>query len=341
MRADILIEHAEEIEILWSRRRAVLWSPHETLLTLATLERRLDAHIDGLALDRERAHECFERGLTGSDPDAAFMSAATLLRQRSVSSQERVLHALRTSPPKAVQGVREALAYEALHPFIAERLTDWSLGDEVPLREAAIGVLRSHGNVTPAPPGPALDEVRAICQEPARASVRWVFRLGCLGEPADVAELFTLAAHPALAEAAVRALGSLGCVEAIEPLLDLMREDATAPAAGEAFWRITGIKPAHRDMLPAAEDARFEETRPWPDAEAVRREWRDNVQKFSPAQRRRYGLPLDGKQWLEQPHSGDLLTRREEITRLRSHRPGTLEKLELDAPASRQRLWAH
>jgi hypothetical protein len=340
-RSDILTEHAEEIEILWSRRRAALCSPRETLDTLAALERRLNAHIDGLALDADGAHECFERGLTGDDPDAAFMSAVTLLRQKSLSSIERVFAALAAARPAAREGIGEALRYEALSRAVEQHLEDVLVdGAGGPVAAVAVAALIAHGRRPWPADGPSLVRARAACNRP-NADAASLFVLGCVGDASDVRVLADAAATPAGTEAAIRALGSLGISEAVDALVDLMKTDACSPAAGEAFWRITGLEVVPRtDGPPPDGDEHFEETRPWPDAQRTLALWERHAQAFGAGRRWRYGRPIDCRRWLEDPHQGDLLTRREEITRLRATDPGALAKLDLDAPASRQRLWA-
>ena len=393
MRADILIEHGEEIEILWSRRASALRSPRETLATLAELERRIDAHLDGLALDRDGAHACFERGLSGSDADAAFAAAAALLHQRTLSSRERVLAALPLAHPQAARGMRDALVYLTLDASVRERVSDWLASGEQRPVAVAIHVLGAHGLLDAdalvplladaraevrlaaasiaARAGVGVDALRPLADEAdvrvrdaalaalahagapeALARVRRELAggpatgealelLGALGDASDVALLArAAAARGRNAEAAIRALGALGVVAAVPELLELMRGAAVAPAAGEAFRRITGIEPpadAARADAEADDDARFEELRPWPDADATAARWREAANAFASEARWRLGEPLDARAWRTDPHAGDLQTRREEITRLRAAEPGALKHLDLDAPASRQR----
>jgi hypothetical protein len=341
LRSDIMTEHSEEIEILWSRRRSALWSPRETLDTLATLERRLDAHIDGLALDTDGAHECFERGLNGGDADAAFASAATLLRQKSLSSIGRVFGALAAARPGARAGIGEALRYEPLAPAVEQRLEDALVGaSDGPVAVIAGAALLAHDRRPWRATGPSLAIARAACSRPGSDAAS-LFVLGCAGDASDVPALARAAEAPATAESAIRALGSLAIPEAVEALVDLMRWEASGPAAGEAFWRITGLDVVPRAALPSDEaDEHFEETRPRPDATRTRALWVSRAASLAGGGRWRQGRPIDARCWLAAPHAGDLLTRREEITRLRANDPGALAKLDLDAPASRQRLWA-
>ena len=50
----------------------------------------------------------------------------------------------------------------------------------------------------------------------------------------------------------------------------------------------------------------------------------------------RNGAPLETERWRSTPGAGDLLTRREEITRLRMQVAGLYRNLEFEAPARRQ-----
>ena len=341
MRADILIEHSEEIEILWSRRRGALWSSRETLDTLARLERRIDSHIAGLALDTDGTQECFERGLAGDDPDAAFMSAATLLRHRSPSSTSRVFAALAGSRHGSRAGIGEALRYEALSPAVEQHLEDALIqGADEGIAAIATEALLTHGRRACPSDGPSLDRARNACNGP-QPDTASLFVLGCAGGASDVPALAAAATTPAHSESAIRALGSLGIFEAADALVDLMMMETLGPAAGEAFRRITGIDIVScRVAQPDAEDERFEETRPFPDQARTLERWQEHRAAFPRNGRRmRQGRPIDCREWLGDPHQGDLLTRREEITRLRANDPGALANLDLDAPASRQRLW--
>jgi len=304
IRPDILDEHAEEIEILWARRRDALWSHRETLESLEDLERRLDAHIDGLALDAEGAHECFARGLEGDDADAAFAAAAALLRQRTAGARERVHAAEKTASAGARRGIHEAIGFENPRPHVALQHR--------------------------------VDGARAACADPATATSTALFELGCLGVATDVAAIVRAARVPTLMEPAVRALGSLGLPAAVEALIALM-ETGAGPAAGVAFTRITGIEAVLRGDAPTDDDETFEETRPWPDAEATRARWESVSEAHTPDERRLHGRAIDEAAWLDAPHAGDLLTRREQIVRLRSRIPSALAKLDLDARAREQR----
>jgi hypothetical protein len=59
MRPDLMPEHLEMLEFLWSQRESVLSAPDWTLGDLAELEERFDAHLDetGISLSLYRTGE--------------------------------------------------------------------------------------------------------------------------------------------------------------------------------------------------------------------------------------------------------------------------------------------
>ena len=50
---DIITQHAEEVSFLWLLRDLAIRAPHYSLLELAELDDRLEAHIDGLRIAGE------------------------------------------------------------------------------------------------------------------------------------------------------------------------------------------------------------------------------------------------------------------------------------------------
>jgi hypothetical protein len=117
-----------------------------------------------------------------------------------------------------------------------------------------------------------------------------------------------------------------------------MSVPALARGAGAAFARITGIEvPAAPDPATEGEDEGFEDLRDVPDPVAAAELWAKHGGQLQPTARYRRGDRLDAARWRSDPHAGDLKTRFEEITRLRFGEPAFLRRLELEAPATRQR----
>lgn len=106
---DILEEHAEELQFLWSRRRRMLGSPRDTLRELLDLDERLEAHLQGLLVGGEQGLALLEPGLAGDDPVPAFCAGYALLRSRTQIAARRVLDVFLAAEAGRREGLREAL----------------------------------------------------------------------------------------------------------------------------------------------------------------------------------------------------------------------------------------
>jgi hypothetical protein len=182
--------------------------------------------------------------------------------------------------------------------------------------------------------------LREIAGRDAEATPQTLQLLGSVGDRRDVSLLAGRLASAPLAEAAMAALATLGYVEAIPVLIECMARDGAARGAGGAFHRITGLGAVPNEKRgPSREedDADFHDLRPLPDRELAARAWRAAAACFHPDSRYRNGDPLSSETWLLDPHRGDLLTRREELTRMWFGDPSRLATLDPDAPVSRQR----
>jgi uncharacterized protein (TIGR02270 family) len=393
---DILEEHLEETEILWSRRRSALGSPVLDLAGLEALEARLRAHLDGVALGVSEAPGGLEARLRGGDADEAFAAAAALLLTRGRDSRAHVLDALREATPHGRAGIVEALCHLPLAEEVERALRvivaaagDARLGpalevlsfhrripvaaiepavsaDDAGTRRAAARAIgrvggpaawnaalaedaeagvRDEALAAAARRGQpwALERLRNMCRDSRRVTPEAIRLLSCLGDRGDVETLLGLARRAELGEAALEGLATLGLVECIGPVLELVTDGRLARAAGEAFRRITGLEvPARRDEPQSTEreDRTFEDLRPLPDVDAMRASWRARASDFAPGRRWRHGQALSLERTTTAPHEGDLRTRREELTRLWARAPGLFPNLELDAPAARQRMAA-
>ena len=120
--------------------------------------------------------------------------------------------------------------------------------------------------------------------------------LGLSGDDASVTALAPLLAENGRAAAAALALGFSGRVSAADALLEAMREDELAPAAGEGFSAITGLvlEPpfSGRRPEPEDEDAPPPPDLPMPVAHRVSAWWKETRPKLDPAQRW-----LRGRRW--------------------------------------------
>jgi|GEM_PF-3433722 len=401
IRSDILVEHLEEADFLLGLRQRALASPDFDLPALAKLERRLDAHLDGLALGGERTRHELAAGLTADDPWRVAAMAAGMLAMDDRGASAQVLDLVPEDAAHPSPGVAVALRYLPLQPEVQQKLVSW-LEDKAPGRLAlAWRILGSHGVAIAADPATAADHddpaVRAAVAEAlgygqtprmdllarlwrdedlevrhqaalSRARIgdpdlltnlretigateqppSWEIELlACLGDRSDVDLLVRMVAEAPPdaphAEAAIDGLATLGLAEAVPALLTAMEGAVPlATAAGQAFVRITGLElPAlpETEVSPEEEDETFEDLRPRPDPVRCRELWAELADAWASETRWRQGKELDSASWLAQPADGDLLTRREEITRLRYYEPAAWSTLELDARADRQQGW--
>src|SRR5258706_1328236 len=387
---DIVDEHLEEAEILWSRRRGALRSSSLNLSRLGALEARLEAHLDGIAPGLDARLTACEDALDAGDEDRAFVAAALLLRSGAPSHAPRALEGLSRRAPASRRGILEALCHLPLAESTRSTLEGLVRGADGPCAAAALEVLGFHrvldASLLPRLAGAGAPEVRlAVAQAAgrvpvapelidelardrdvrvrdaaiqaaiqrglpsARARLREIAASGaatravlgllaCVGDAQDVAVLRPRLESPAFGEAALGGLATLGYPGAVPMMLEAMEVSFLARAAGQAFVRLTGIElPELAAATPDDQDAHFEELRPFPDAAATRLAWRQRADAFDPGLRWRGGRSLRADDWIEDPHRGDLLTRREELMRLWATRPGMAPAIELDAPAAMQR----
>lgn len=107
---DVLEEHLEELQFLWSLRRDTLLSPERTRRDLVRLESRIDAHAEGLLVARGDLFDLVGADLASDDPSAAFAAGLLLLRSGRAGARA-VVNAFRISAGGGRQGLSEALAY--------------------------------------------------------------------------------------------------------------------------------------------------------------------------------------------------------------------------------------
>ena len=125
MLLDILEEHLEEAELLARRRDAALGSDAMDLAGLHTLELRLDAHLDALAITGGSVLSELGEDLGGSGGHVAFAWAAASLCTRTPSRREDVLRAARGASSPETTGVVSAWCYAPLDPSVRARLGAW------------------------------------------------------------------------------------------------------------------------------------------------------------------------------------------------------------------------
>ncbi|MEZ4301230.1 MAG: TIGR02270 family protein [Polyangiaceae bacterium] len=136
MIVEILARHADELAFLWFRRDAAAVAPHHDARTLAALDERLDAHLDGLRIAGPQGLEISVAALDPEEPGSAFTVAVLAAEQASLEAMKPAL-ALADSPPVA-RAVASALAWV---PFAqAEKVLPALLSPEAPPSHLFIGL---------------------------------------------------------------------------------------------------------------------------------------------------------------------------------------------------------
>lgn len=170
----------------------------------------------------------------------------------------------------------------------------------------------------------ALGRCRAAIVERRDEAADAIVLLAHAGHADDLRLLVDAASDPVLARVAVMAMGVLGRVHALDPLLRCVRDPALARLAGDAMRVIIGVdlkgeqltiaKPGHPAAAVAQEDDEElvedpDEGLPWPDPEKLAVWWRMNASRFEKSGRYRDGKPHGRDDLLDTLRYGHLLAR--------------------------------
>lgn len=96
---DIVEQHFDEASFLWSQRDFAVTSPLYSLQTLAELDERVEAHIDGLRVAGNFGWELCEKGLDDEDPGTIFTAAMVAFESGVQERIELVVETCANSPP--------------------------------------------------------------------------------------------------------------------------------------------------------------------------------------------------------------------------------------------------
>jgi len=76
----VVSQHAEEAAFLWTMRNRAVGEPHYSLLDLAALDERVEAHVDGLTVSRDVGWKFCKRDLSYEGPGEVFAAATLAFR---------------------------------------------------------------------------------------------------------------------------------------------------------------------------------------------------------------------------------------------------------------------
>ena len=106
---DLLEQHYEELQFLWTRRQSALRSPTVAMRAFSALEERIEGHVQGLLVAQGRAIPLLEEGLATEESAVAFAASYPLLRLGTDKARSLVLGAFNSATGGAGEGIRQAL----------------------------------------------------------------------------------------------------------------------------------------------------------------------------------------------------------------------------------------
>jgi len=145
---DLVEEHFEELAFLWGQRRGALASPRYFPRDLDRLEKRIEAHLQGLLIAGDELGEFVRPGLEGDDADEAFAAGFGLLRSRIPGAPDKVWEAFASARGPAADGLAEAFAHGPADTLLS-RLEDEARSAPPDRSVAAAEALALRGRLRP------------------------------------------------------------------------------------------------------------------------------------------------------------------------------------------------
>ncbi|MET0355129.1 MAG: hypothetical protein ABW044_00050, partial [Cellvibrio sp.] len=126
---DIYAQLAGDGAFLWQLRSSALTQPNYHPNDLVELERRIDAHLDGLMTGPDDAWEICEEALELHQPGEVFAAAVLAFRSLDINKIQRAVESGLASP-QGFRGLTSALAWlpdRLCHSWIKKFLTSKDL----------------------------------------------------------------------------------------------------------------------------------------------------------------------------------------------------------------------
>lgn len=229
---DVLEEHYETLDFLWTQRRDSLHSADITHRDLVDRDERIAAHSDGLLLAGPDGIEIIAPGLASDEGSFSLASGFVLLAARSAPAAKTVISVFQDASPKARDGLGLALCYGPVQHTEAELQTVVAQASP-PVAAAAAEVLAFHGQL--ADPGGWL---ATFAEDPNPTVRARAWRITALAAGAGAARL-PLLERPARLQRAVADLDPAVRAQAFEAavwsrqswVLDECRRLAVGPPA--------------------------------------------------------------------------------------------------------------
>jgi uncharacterized protein (TIGR02270 family) len=225
---DLLEEHLEELDFLWEQRERVLVARDRTLAELGDLERRADAHLDGLRLSGGHAVELARPLLAGQERGAAVAATFVFMSTGHLALQAEAVCAL-AGGSAAADGVRIGLRYSDVSAVVSELVALASSGASV-VRARACDVLAFHQLARPQQLAELLRTNDPVARRLATAAAGRFGGFDLAGALDDIAEVGDLALLRTAFEAAARSANP-----GLAPALRRLIRHGSATVASEAL----------------------------------------------------------------------------------------------------------
>jgi uncharacterized protein (TIGR02270 family) len=106
----VVQQHAEEVAVLWQLRTAGTKQPNFAVMYLERFDRRVDAHLDALAVAGGEGWRFLEAALENPSPGAVFTAAERAIQDRDQERLDR-LFALTAAVPDSCSGLLSAFGW--------------------------------------------------------------------------------------------------------------------------------------------------------------------------------------------------------------------------------------
>lgn len=177
----VVEQHAQEAAFLWVLRDIAVLAPHYALGDLADLDRRVEAHLDGLRIAGDDGVRACQRQLGEKEPGEVF-AAAVLAFDSADRAQITAVIEVAASLPELSRGLVSALGWLP-YPRARGAIQGLTAGQSPALRRVAIAGCVAHRQ----DPGLGLD--RALFDPDPRLRARALRAVGELGRKDRVPEL--------------------------------------------------------------------------------------------------------------------------------------------------------
>lgn len=170
---EIVSQHAEEAAFLWIVRDRAVGAQHYSLRSVAKLDERLEAHLDGLRIAGEPGWEICKEALSLEGPGEVFTAAVLAFESGREKWITTVLE-VATKSPKLARGLVSALGWIP-YTQVKEQLLKLLLNESPTLKRIGLAASVIHRQ----DPGSALKD--AVSSSDVRLRARALRAIGELG----------------------------------------------------------------------------------------------------------------------------------------------------------------